>query len=98
VSYRFVTARVAAINAVSGAVRVLYDSGGTGGPGLVVSPRGVIAYGDGNALKLISVDGGVLKSYPLPGAPGRPCYDPTTNRFFVTTQPAANPGVSFLLG
>jgi hypothetical protein len=90
-------ARVVAIDAATGNVRVLYS--GTGGAqGMVVGSRNVIAYGVENTLKLISVDGGVLKSYPLPGYPGRPCYDPTTNRFFVTTTPAITGGVSYLLG
>lgn len=90
-------ARVAAINAVTGSVRVLYSTSGQGSPGMVVSSKNVIAFGDGKTLQLFGVDGGHNASYPLPGYPSRPCYDPTTNRFFVTTQPDST-GTSYLLG
>jgi hypothetical protein len=90
-------ARAVAINAASGDVRVLYSSGGQGSTGMVVSSHSIVAIGDGKTLQLFGVDGGHNAAYPLPGYPSRPCYDPTTNRFFVTTQPDST-GTSFLLG
>lgn len=90
-------ARVVAIDAVTGTVRVLYNTGGFGSRGLVVSMNNVIAYGEDLALHLFSVDGGHNMSFTLPGHPGRPCFDPTTNRFFLTTSRDST-GASYLLG
>ncbi|HEY3413962.1 MAG TPA: PQQ-binding-like beta-propeller repeat protein [Armatimonadota bacterium] len=87
---------VVAIDAATGKVRTLYATGNQGG-GMVVSTKNVIAYCDGKTLQTFGVDGGHYGSFTLPGYPSGPCYDPTTNRFFVTTQPDTT-GTSYLLG